>query len=351
MHYERWTKEEEEKLVNLINTEKYPFKEIGKQLGRTAQSCQDRAISLGIKNRYRYRKYFHNQDFWSIPNPINCYYGGYAAADSGVSSKDGTKRISFRMELCQRDKCALDEFMAFTEHTGKLSYLDRSEEPGRLGENTYRYEVNDSSNWKNDLERNFSIIPNKTYRLAPPNLNSDFLNLCYLIGMTDGDGCISLSRARKNQFLFKYTSASLAIIEWIQETIEKHSNCGIQNRKKKKEISISTNGRCATYTIYGMKSLVLFDTLRRFPVPKLKRKWSDPRILEFLETRKKDYPQFFEKPIIEIPPEYIDFDKKYLENIKNRQNNLISLENPNLMDNISNISNLQQNNADSQILV
>jgi hypothetical protein len=78
---------------------------------------------LGFDNNYKHRKYFHNEDFWSIPNPVNAYWGGMSSADSSVHSRDNCP--VYRMELQIGDIEHLRILKSLTSHTGNIEEINR----------------------------------------------------------------------------------------------------------------------------------------------------------------------------------------------------------------------------------
>ena len=322
-NYKYWTSTEELKLEELVKTGKISFNEIGKLLNRSSQSCQDHSSILGFSNNFRYRKYFHDENFWSEINPITAYFGGFSSADCSVRYT-GLCGI-YRLELGECDKNHLDLFKKLTKFTGNIICDKRK----NRNTTTVKIAINGCNKWMDDLKNNFAIIPNKTKRLEHPNIESNYLKWCWLIGFMDGDGCINLNP--KNYLNISYTSSSTNLLFWIKDFIENKFNNKFMLRNRQNKIKKLSWANCHQYVIGGTRACALFNYLKDFPVPKLARKWQQPKILEYLEQMKQKYPQFFTETLT-IPPEWQDWNyKKHYnleENPPDPKINLISFQNP-----------------------
>lgn len=289
-NYKFWTPSEELQLEKLVSTNDKSFKEIGKIMSRSGQSCQSHSILLGFNNKYIQRKYTYKKDFWNIPNLENCYYIGFSAADASVK-KTGKNQFLYILEIQKRDKEWLELFQKKLEHNGPIYEMNRQRKT--CISTTCKFNIS-AIEWEKPLLENFNIKPKKCHRLGPPNLNNDYLNYSYLIGYIDGDGTIFYNKVTNN-LMINFVSSSPFIIDWVKEIIDKKfSNCYL--RKKESKVRKSNHAEVFLYNISGIKACVVFDYLSKFPLPKLSRKWENPEILEFIEQNRQKYPHLFIQP-------------------------------------------------------
>lgn len=290
-NYKYWTIQEEQKLQEMVQTGKYSFKEIGLALNRSGQSCQDHSIILGLNNKYKYKKYSVNDNFWSSPNLLNCYWGGFSSADAYIQEKGNS--YTYRLEIQEKDRKHIENFIQTVNFNGVIASYCRTKTT-KTGEtfssSTVCVHIT-SHKWAEDLKAIFNITRNKTKRLMPPNINDKYLLYSWLIGYIDGDGVVHYSEAVDNVVL-AFTSASENLIKWIKTFLEtEFIDC--QLRKKEKHIKSGNNGAFYTYRISGIKAAAIIDFLSQFPVPHLERKWLQPKVLEYINQKKLQYPHLF----------------------------------------------------------
>lgn len=298
--YKPWTPEEDEKFREILNNSSISYFDIGRQMNRSTNACQGRAKLLGLSNNFINRTYYYDNFFWGKPNPINCYWAGIIASDGSLNKPSS----SLKLEISKKDESILRQFIIDASYTGLIHNTRKINKSGTIS-NMINVSINGCRDWFESLKKNFNIVPNKVKRLAPPNLLDNYLKLCYLIGYTDGDGTICLDK--RNNLQIRYCSASFYIIKWIREIIETNFTLKLRNRQTK--VCNSKNGNYFSFGVNGIRSFIVFDCLHRFPVPKLARKWRQPKVLEFLEEKKQQYPEFFSQ-VLEVPPEWKDFDYK-----------------------------------------
>src|SRR5260370_9394638 len=94
----------------------------------------------------------------ALPNLKNSYWAGFLAAEGNI--KTGRKRISIKLHI--KDVAHLEKFRDALEYTGRV----------------YRYERDASieiacPEIADDLARNFSITPRKSFTLQPPLLTDE----------------------------------------------------------------------------------------------------------------------------------------------------------------------------------
>ncbi len=303
-NYKFWTIEEGNRLKELVG-KNLSFDEIGRTIGRSTSSCQNYSHKMGLKNNYRYRKYSYDENFWKIPNLINSYWAGIAAADGCILYKN---RHAFSLSLCKSDIVCLEKFKKDCGFTGKITIENRFrkmyEHIGYKIYSTASIRIH-GNKWMEDLKNNFNIIPKKSKRLGPPNLNDIVLKLAYFIGYIDGDGTICLTYRKgcnKRELIIRFVSASKSIIEWIKNLTDDLFPKHLYKRRNKDSKITDTDNKYFSYAIAGIKALVVYDYLKDFPVQKMERKWFRKEYLDFLDENKKLFPQYFTK-------EKLNFDK------------------------------------------
>ena len=278
-----WTIREEQVLEQKCSEGK-GYKEIGKLLNRSSDSCQNKARGLNIKSLYKPgKKYDVNKDFWK-PNDISAYWAGFSAADASIQ-KHSANCYHYKLEISTRDENHLELLKRQCDYTGPIHRSLREEKfwHSRI--------IISEPQWTKDLEKYYNIIPNKTLKLMPPNLESEYLKYCYLIGYLDGDGTIFLNKTNNNGLTIKVVSGSMDIIQWLHKLIyDRFEHCSI--RTVRNYPRLSTYGY-PTFDVNGVRAAVVFDYLSKFDVPKMDRKWKDPDVLNFVSQTKEKYPQFF----------------------------------------------------------
>jgi hypothetical protein len=283
MNYKIWSDYEVQILKEKCSTGNYSYSMIGKLLDRDYISCQNKAKQLKINNPFKSaKKYTTNLDFWN-PNPISAYWAGFSAADASIN-KHSLNCYNYRLEIANSDISHLEQFKKDAQYNGPIKTCVRRDKflHSRL--------VVSEPKWIKDLEKYYNIVPNKTLRLAPPNLNNEYLNFCYLIGYIDGDGTIFFDK-NKNTLTIRIVSGSQDIIEWCHKLLFlKFENSYL--RKKKNKVNLSVK-KYPVLNIGGIRAAVIFDFLSKFDVPKLQRKWNNPDILNYVNSIKSLHPQFF----------------------------------------------------------
>lgn len=283
MNYQIWSTEETNVLISKCLDGNFSYEMIGAILKRSSHSCQNKAKQLKINNTFKSaKKYTANLDFW-IPNPISAYWAGFSAADASIN-KHSLNCYNYRLEIANSDICHLEQFKKDTQFNGPIKTSIRKDKflHSRL--------VVSEPKWIKDLEKYYNIVPNKTLRLGPPNLNNEYLNFCYLIGYIDGDGTIYFDQNKK-QLCIKAISISYDIIDWCHKLIlNKFEKSCIRQKENKVKLHMS---KYPYFAVEGLRAAVVFDYLYKFDLPKLKRKWEQPLIHKYIEQIKKSHSQFF----------------------------------------------------------
>lgn len=277
-----WNLEEDNKLKELVLSSNYAYIDIAKILNKTKQQCKGRAKILNLENKFIYRKYFHNENFWSAPNKLNSFWAGFGIADACLVDREDGK-YSYSIQISEMDKDYLQEFANNIEYTGKLSFINSIKKTTNKISKLVSLRIH-SRQWGQDLIKNFNLTPRKTFTVKPPNLNESLL-FYYLKGLIDGDGCIAFSS--KKGITIRICGASKDLIYWVRDFCEKHF--GHFNIKGTKKNNIYEYNQYYTFTIAGIRGCFLFDFLRKLKTPILARKWERPEVIEWVEKHIKKY--------------------------------------------------------------
>lgn len=286
-----WTKEEEDLIRDLSN--KMSFKEMEKHIiGRAADSIKVRASKLKIKNNFVHKKYNKNESFWETPSPINCYWAGFIAADGCINENKNFLAI----EISIMDIAHLEKFKEQTGFTGKITQrqVRYSGDENSPTTTAVALRIHSCEKWINDMKKNFNLCQNKTRVLRGPNLDDDYLKLCFLLGFLDGDGCLCWVKDKKEGYpLIKFTSSSLSILNWIKEFMDKHFKVSFLKIDPKNSIKPYKNH--LIYKIIGLRAAKFFEFASEIDVPKLDRKWKNEKVIYGMKEYKIRRPEFFTK--------------------------------------------------------
>lgn len=282
-----WTDSEINKLKNLLG--KISFYEMTKRFpDRTRSSLIHKTNKLGLSNNFHFRKHFFNNDFWDIPNITNSYFGGFIAADGNISDK------SVIISLSTKDILILERLKKVSEFTGLIRSYSRKNYQKETYKQVSTICFNTIGKWIIDLKKHFNIVPAKSLIIQPPNLNNDLLKFVYLIGFLDGDGWISFSR---NRLTLGCVSGSYDLVYWLRAFLLKYFLTSLRKESRLPQIHQGTkNGEkknCFYFTFSGSRAEKIVDFVCQLPIFKLDRKWNNPKVLEFLEHKKQQYPDFF----------------------------------------------------------
>ncbi len=286
MPYQLWTPQEETRLRELVSTGKHSYRQIGAMMGRGINSvtCHARQY-LDINNdKYDKRKYHHDESFFSTPNLVNSYVAGFLAADGNISKTPAGYRV--RLEVALEDENHLAQLKSLLGHDGPLH---------RWGDrNTKFFCVHVSDQYANDMATNFGLIPNKTHRLNPPNLLSFDLKFAYLLGLLDGDGCVHVSK--QNTLSVSYVSSSLTAVEWLKQMMDTMNFPSRQRNTLVPAIRLLSHAKAHALVYNGGRAVCLVQLAQefaaRYNLPVLARKWSSPKVVQYIADFYARFPSF-----------------------------------------------------------
>lgn len=126
-----------------------------------------------------------NDLFFLELNQINCYYGGFIAADGNIDQSKS--KLTIRLAI--KDKQFLKKFITNLESDYNVTY-SQNKRFENCSVCIYSKQI------CNDLEKWFNIIPAKSLIYQPPILQDD-LEDCFIMGLIDGDGTIGFTKRKK----------------------------------------------------------------------------------------------------------------------------------------------------------
>ena len=280
MSYQLWTPTEDSLLRELVATKKYSYRQMASHFpGRSGISLMKRARNyLDLShNDFVLHKYTYNQHFFAVPNPINCYVAGYYAADGCITDNPTTRVLA--MSLSHQEWHQLETFKKLMEYSGPVVDDSYPYRPNMCALRLYSaYQLAE------DLERNFGITKGKTFRLPPPNITDPHLQLCYLAGLLDGDGCVHI--ANTGMLMISYASASKMIVDWVKGFID---SLNLHTFKRGRHFTIRKDPNSAAYifAVAGAKAVDLvhrIQALKKEGIPILDRKWDNERLNTYIRA-------------------------------------------------------------------
>ncbi len=263
---------------------------------------RNKAICMGltrkILNHSIPNKNMYDTNYWDKPTLMNSFLAGEIAGD-GCLFINRHKSPVFAYKCLTKDESILDVFIKELKYTGPKTYTSSKCSLSKSGNISHLCQIVISSGFEKnvaDLNKWFNIpCQRKTLRLGPTNLDDKNLNFAYLLGLLDSDGSVESSGAsiKYPRLQISFNSGSLPLVEWVQKLVEdEFSKYAIYDRGGYK-IRRLKDSNCFQVYFGGIKAIKLFEYLRSFPLPKLARKWENPKALEVVEFYKKKYPDLF----------------------------------------------------------
>lgn len=231
-------------LEELYITQKKTRKEICEILGVKCSLLDARIKEFGLNKNNRFT---FNHNAFSKINPESSYWAGFLAADGWISSKSNL----IGLELCATDDEHLKKFCRFIGRQEILDYRERKS-CFNYGKPYFRLASVKITNKKikEDLDKNFNIIPKKTFIIKPPVIDSIFWPH-FIRGYVDGDGSIGFRKSSK-KIRFHVCSASKDLVDWMAIALGDY--CG-------ESLTILTINNLHTIATSGKKALKIFNKL------------------------------------------------------------------------------------------
>lgn len=278
-----WSKEETK--IVLENYGKIDTKNIVKLLpDKTIKQIRRKANHLGLKCNYEISQPRTKVDdnFFTIPNPVNSYWAGFIAAD-GCISKNGR---FFSVNQSQLEP--LQKLKDSCKYQGNISYQRKLQE--KIMDRHYPAKEVDiytikikSKQMVLDLYNNFNITSQKSYTLQPPKDLNEYNTWCFIAGLIDGDGHIGLYLDKRSitPKIQINIVGTIYIIKWVSDFF---GNFGHIYHPIKKHHPVTAKYHCscnnAKYIINKIKSITEIQYLL------MNRKWSKIENIKPIRKRK-----------------------------------------------------------------
>lgn len=247
--------------------------------------------SLPIKNTY-------DMEYFKTPSLVNSYVAGAISADGCIFLNPKSKSHYFFYKVAIKDEVII-EMLQEEFKTQSPKIYSESPSPHYSDRISKFVAISLSCFDKNAkyLKLHYNLVPQKTFRLGPTNLNNIYLNWAFLIGNIDGDGTISIAKGISGgkDYYYPYLhfcSASKKFIEWIKSLLDDYFPAETCSRLGWKP-QVGDQEGYSRFTINGLRAAIIIDYLSQFPVPKLKRKWANPQVLDYIAIKKQQYPHLF----------------------------------------------------------
>lgn len=196
------------------------------------------------------------ENFFKLPSIENSYWAGLIAADGCISTYNG-EAAYLNLSLHKNDVKHLELFKRAVQSCRPLTFPK--------SDNCAVLKITSRKICK-DLQTFWNITPRKSLTLLPPTRLNHQMSLAYLIGLLDGDGCISRdcsSKKNKDYCLWRlyFIAGTQELALWIKDTL------GLPNR------NISADGNVYRISFAGSSALKVAKILSEVEVPRLERKW------------------------------------------------------------------------------
>lgn len=286
-----WTNEE----IQIVkeNHNKKTLMQILSLLNNKTYYClRSKAQRMGLYRDENLRipnKNTHNTEFWKEPTLLNSYLAGAIAGD-GCLFIDKNKTMNFTYKVAIKDEFMIDLLKKELNFTGPKSYTqNKSPHSDKICKMVY-VRMGAFQNNAEYLKQHFNLIPRKTKRLGPTNLQDKNLNLAFLVGCIDSDGSVEYQKKDKDYHLYLgVNSSSKSIVEWVKMLIDSYFPYSTRVAQVRHHIQ----DNYYRYYIGGVRAAMIFNYLKSLPIPKFPRKWENPLILDYVNRIKKEHPSLF----------------------------------------------------------
>lgn len=171
---------------------------------------------LNIKNRSNFsylRKFNVNDNFFSVPNDLNCYWAGFIAADGSITNN------KLSIVISEKDLDLLKRFKKDIGAENEIKFYEQKLNNKKFKQCSI---VIYSNQICEDLNFIFNITNKKTFSLKPPKIKKSNLIDYFIKGYIDGDGCVN--KAKNN--LTIHLTGTKSLLSWCNERFSE-----ILNRK------------------------------------------------------------------------------------------------------------------------
>ncbi len=201
------------------------YKEYSTTLRRVKACLNKHNVPIRKFSEYHYRKYEINENFFdAIDTQEKAYILGYLYADGyNYESKRG-----FAIVLALKDVLMLEKFKVCIGYNGPL-YVEYSKTKGTGKRHEQRGLRIANIHMAKKLKEH-GCVKAKSFIIDFPNFLSDLLLPHFIRGFFDGDGTISCSEGKKNQFVFFCGSHKFLL--GLKAALEKLANINVNIGRK-----------------------------------------------------------------------------------------------------------------------
>lgn len=255
----KWTKIEDNILINNYGINNY--KDYKYLLpNRTLSSIFNRAHYLKLKSKEKIRnkyKYNVNHHFFNDINELSCYWAGFIAADGWIKSDCNCLGI----KLAEKDIKHLEKFKSDIQSNSPIKIKKTT-----LNKKIFtQYQIDIySRHIVKDLYNNFNITPNKTFSLIPPNIQKTEHKISYIIGLIDGDGCIS-KKTNTNELRLSLIG-NKEIITWCKKILT--------NWLKLQKTKLAYSNNMYSISMGDKNTKKFIEYTKKINIPYMERKWN-----------------------------------------------------------------------------
>lgn len=282
-----WTPTEIQHLKDLCDSGLYRFTEIATMLNRPLRGTMYKCYERGFNNAYQTPfRYTYDRAFFSRVTLETCYWAAILTTDGCIATRNERPVITWGAAV--KDKAHVEVFKRAIGSTHPIHHRHSRCRLSTRDPNQYHESVaivlENAREWATDLERHFGVTHNKTLRCAPPNLPTLAHKLAYIRGYIDGDGFVTCDPA-EGVMSVNVCGLNREMIAWIKDVVDGMS---LPTAKKAPPPMVrqAVDENCYYYGIRGFRAAILFELLRRLPVPHLARKWDNPAVLAIVDRWK-----------------------------------------------------------------
>ena len=279
-----WTPEEISLLKELCESGLYRFDKLAEKMGRSRHGVMYKCYEQGFQNRYRYHLYTHDKAFFSKVTPETCYWAGCITTDGCLSYHKGSATLALHVAVKDKDhaerfRTAIRATNPIFTRNGKCAISTKDPEAIFVH---CEFAIHKAEECFHHLSQTFNITPNTTLRGNPPNLSTLYHRLCFIRGFIDGDGTITISN-QEGLMSFSICGCNREMISWIKDTIDSMNLPHLTNGARHSLVYQSSGENCYYYQVRGLRAAILWEILQRLPLPRLSRKWDNPKLIPHLE--------------------------------------------------------------------
>lgn len=193
-----------------------PMEVISKVTGKPDYCIHSKAQRMGLK---RQKRFFVNSNYFDVLDTWEkCYVLGLLSADGNNDQKN--KRISINLQ--EGDKKLLEDVKKALNYTGELNYKKPSKSKLKVQPQWY---LKFSDEYMCQKLTELGVTPRKSLTLNfCTEIPEKFLS-AYILGLWDGDGCISFSKSTQ-QPIFSFIGSE-NIVRTIADTLSKYCDVEI----------------------------------------------------------------------------------------------------------------------------